>query len=353
MGAPTPDQPAVWQREWDALAAAATQEGHLSLLTVAGRGYRALIDQFELTFPGITVDHLAESSADTWLTQLRQSRLRTPARASAFDVALGVQPDRALTDGLRDGLWAPLKPLLFRPDVLDASAWRDGFDARFLDRAGTHCLAWSRQIFHAYAINTDLVPETAIRSVQDLLDPRWKGKIISPDPRLGMGLLSAAGVAHHWGNGLLRQLVVDQRPVLVNGGPESVTEPLARGRYPIALGVRPKALDPLRAQGIGHQVRYLDLPDADFIASSPLLYVDGAPHPAAAQLFANWVLTPEAQSVLAASLPTNSARTDVAPGSPDETGAVNGPYYEPDREASFQHTADTQRLVRTLLANTR
>jgi iron(III) transport system substrate-binding protein len=265
---------------------------------------------------------------------------------------LGVQPDRALADGAADGMWAPLKPLLFRPDVLDDAAWRDGFAARFLDAGGSRCFAWSCQVFHAYAMNIDLLPETAIRSIPDLLDPRWKGKILSPDPRLGMGLLVAASVARRWGGDVLKRLLVDQRPVFVNGGPESVTEPLAHGRYPIALGVRPKALDPLRARGVGLQVRYLDLPDADFVASSPLLYFDRAPHPAAARLFANWVLTQEAQAILASSLPTNSARTDVAPGSLDETGGTAGPgaaYYEPDREANFAHTAETQRFIRRLL----
>jgi iron(III) transport system substrate-binding protein len=232
---------------------------------------------------------------------------------------------------------------------LDDAVWRDGLDARFLDAGGAVCFAWSYQVFHAYAVNTDLVPETAIRSVQDLLDPRWRGKILSMDPRLGTGLLSAAGVARRWGTGTVRQLLVDQRPVIVNAGPDDVAGPLARGRFPIALGVRPKALDPLRARGVGRQVRYLDLPDADFVAASPLLHFDRALHPAAAKLFANWILTQEAQAVLAGSLPTNSARRDVAPGSPDETGA-GGAYYEPDREANFTHTVETQRLVRGLLA---
>jgi iron(III) transport system substrate-binding protein len=343
---PSPDQAPAWEREWDDLIAAARQEGTLSLLTVVGRGYRALVGRFEQTFPGIVVGHLAESSADAWLARARRSRQEG---GSAFDVALGVQPDRAIAGGTAEGLWAPLEPLLFRPDVRDDAVWRDGFQARFLDAVGTRCLAWSYQVFHAYAVNTDLVPETAIRSVQDLLDPRWRGKILSPDPRLGMGLLSATSVATRWGTGPLEQLLVDQRPVFVDGGPDAIAEPLARGRYPIALGVRPKALDPLRARGVGHQVRYLDLPDADFVAASPLLSFDRAPHPATARLFANWVLTREAQSLLASSLPTNSARTDVAPGSVDETGGAGNTYFEPDREASFERTAETQRVVRALL----
>jgi hypothetical protein len=136
---------------------------------------------------------------------------------------------------------------------------------------------------------------------------------------------------------------------MVNAAPAGVTEPLARGRYPIALGVRPKALDPLRERGIGHQVRYLDLPDADFVPAGSLLHFDRAPHPAAARLFANWVLTREGQTLLAGGLQTNSARTDVPPFQRDEMGGAGGAYYEPDRESNFAHTAATQTLIRGLL----
>jgi iron(III) transport system substrate-binding protein len=345
--APPPASSGAWEREWDDLVVAATQEGKLSLLTGVSRGYRAAVERFAQLFPDIAVEHVPEAFADTWLRRAREGRR---SGAVTLDVALGIQPDRALVDGAAEALWAPLKPLLFRPDVVDVAAWLGGPDSRFLDVGGTHCFGWSLNVFHPYAVNTDLVPQTAIRSVPDLLDPRWRGRIVAPDPRLGGGTLLAASVLRSWGPDVLRRLLVDQRPVFVNGGPEQVTEPLAYGRFPIAVGVRPKALDPLRARGIGLQVRYLDLPDADFAVSSPLLSFAGAPHPAAASLFANWVLTQEAQALLSASLPTNSARADVSPGIPDEIAPAPAVYFESDREANFVHTAETQRLVRTLLA---
>ena len=330
----------------DGLAAAAVAEGALSLLTVVGRGYGSLVERFALAFPGIAVAHRAESSASAWLASARGDR---GAGAAPFDVALGVQVDRALTDGATAGLWAPLRPQLVRADVLDDAVWRDGLQARFVDAAGDSCLAWSYQVFHAFAVNTDLVPAEAIGGVEDLLQPRWRGRILSLDPRTGTGLAAAAGIARRWGEDAVGRLFGDQRPVIVAGGPGDVAGPLARGQYPIALGVRPKVLDPLRAQGLGRQVRYLDLPDADFVPASPLLLCDRAPHPAAARLFANWVLTQEAQTHLAGGLLTNSARTDVHPASPDEIGAPGAAYYEPDRETNFPHTAATRTFLRGLL----
>jgi iron(III) transport system substrate-binding protein len=338
-------QETAWKTRWADVITAAKREGTLSLLTVVGRGYRTMIERFEDAFPGITVQHLAESSVDVWLGKARQGR-RTSTYA--FDVAL-VYPDRALAEGGPEGMWAPVRPLLFRPDVLDDGAWRGGLEARFMDAGGTLCFDWEYQVIHAYAINTDFVPVGEIRIVQDLLDPKWKGKILAIDPRIGAGLLSAASVARSRGTDTLKQLIVEQRPTFSRSGPSEITESLARGRHPIALGVRPKALNPLREQGLGHNVRYLDLSDADFAATSSLFYFDRAPHPAAAMLFANWILTHEVQTILTSVLRTNSARTDVESFEPDGVGTPGKAYYEPDREANYRHTAQTKQFVTDLL----
>lgn len=342
----TPGEDSHWMTRWKGLVAAAQREGTLSLLTVVGRGYGRMIESFEKTFPGITVQHVAESSPAVWLSAARQAK---GSKGAAFDVAM-VSPDRALAEGRPEGMWAPVRPLLFRPDVLDDGAWLGGVDARFMDIDGTLCIDWEYQVIHAYAINTELVQPGEITTVSDLLDPKWKGRILALDPRLGTGLLSAASLARSRGTDVLKHLLVDQRPIFSRGGPGEITEPLVRGHYPIALGVRPKALNPFREQGLGHNVEYLDLPDADFAATNSLLYFDRAPHPTAAELFANWILTQGAQTILTGGLGTNSARTDVETFEPDGVASVGSSYYEPDRESNHAHTAATQSVVNGLLA---
>src|SRR4051794_10496381 len=63
-----------WSQEWQDTLAAARGEGKLSLLTWVGSGYRRMVEAFQQSFPGITVDHLAESSASVWLNRVRQER---------------------------------------------------------------------------------------------------------------------------------------------------------------------------------------------------------------------------------------------------------------------------------------
>jgi ABC-type Fe3+ transport system substrate-binding protein len=80
-----------------------------------------------------------------------------------------------------------------------------------------------------------------------------------------------------------------------------------------------------------------------------LFCFDRAPHPAAAALFANWILTHEVQTILTSGLRTNSAHTDVDPFEPDGIGDENKTYYEQDREANYAHTTATQQFVNGLL----
>ena len=235
--------------------------------------------------------------------------------------------------------------------MLQDGAWRGGLGARFLDPGAAVCFDWEYQVHHAYLVKTDLVGEGEIRTVQDLLDPRWRGKVLSSDPRTGDALLSAAAVSSRWGAETLQRLLVEQRPAFITatGWDSALAAAFVRGPYPIAQGLRPKPLADARARGLAHHVAYLDLPDADFVPSTALLYLDRAPHPAAARLFANWILTREGQTVLTSSLPTNSARTDVPPFEPDGIGGDGDAYFEPDTDASEAHAEQTATLVRSLL----
>ena len=344
--APKPAAADDWQTSWADLIAAAQAEGALSLVTVAGAGYRALIAQFQQEFPAIAVSHLPESSERLWFDAVRSG---LQAGAAGFDLAI-VQPGETVRRGRNEGLWSPLRPLLMRPDVTGHDLWRNGFDGQFMDTERGLFFGWEHQVFHAYAVDSSVVGEGEIQTAKDLLHPKWRGRILSLDPRSGTGLLSAASVARASGMDVVRQLLVDQQPTFVQTGPREVTESLARGRFAIALGVRPKALKHLQDQGIGQKIQYLDLPDADFVQPMVLAHVVNAPHPAAAQLFANWMLTQAAQMTLTGGLQTDSARTDIPAHTQAGVGTPGVVYFHPDRDEHVQLLAETRRLVQQLLA---
>ncbi|TAJ21079.1 MAG: extracellular solute-binding protein [Dehalococcoidia bacterium] len=332
------------RQDWDTLVKEAKGEGTLFILVRGGIGYRRATSEFQTAFPGIDVQVFTDANPTSWLERLRSER---KAGKYTLDLAF-VQAEAAITQGLKDGLWAPLRPLVGRSDVIDDKMWRDGFAARFLDTKGQFAFGWEYQVQHAYAVDSRVVKDGEIQSVRDLLDPKWRGKVITSDPRIGSGLLSASAVAKKHGNDVVKALLVEQQPKIASSMTE-LTDGLVKGSHPIAQGVRPRGLIPYRDRGEAAHIRFLDLPDADHVPGTALFAFNNTPHPAAARLFVNWVLTKEGQTALAGNLLTNSARWDVSAFEKDGVGRLDAAYYEPDREAHYSHTAATLTYVKGLL----
>ena len=62
-----------------------------------------------------------------------------------------------------------------------------------------------------------------ISSVRDLLNPKWRGKVITSDQRIGSGLFSVASVAKTYSNDVVKTLLVGQQPK-VGGGSNLLIE---------------------------------------------------------------------------------------------------------------------------------
>lgn len=107
----------AWQQQWDDLVVAAKKEGKLSALVTSGTGWRKMLDTFSDTF-GITTEAGGGTSASIWVPKAQKER---EANVFVNDVAV-VPPNSAITLLRPVGAWDPVRPLLFRPDVLDDKA---------------------------------------------------------------------------------------------------------------------------------------------------------------------------------------------------------------------------------------
>jgi ABC-type glycerol-3-phosphate transport system substrate-binding protein len=109
-----------------------------------------------------------------------------------------------------------------------------------------------------------------------------------------------------------------QRPVLTADLRQQI-EWLVRGQYPIAIGVDQAGLEEFQRQGIGLNV--LPLTGTESSLETPgfgtVGLINNAPHPNAARLFINWLLSRDGETIWAERTKRNSRRLDVPVADPE------------------------------------
>ncbi|MEK7216881.1 MAG: extracellular solute-binding protein, partial [Chloroflexota bacterium] len=242
----------------------------------------------EQAFPGVKLEVQGFASASLLIPRVETER---QAGVFSWDVAQ-ITIQSLLTTLKPRGVFDPLRPALIRPDVTGDQFWNGGFDASFVDKERQFAFLMAEEAGGQFWINTDLVKDGEITTIQDLLNPRWKGKMMIQDVRAG-SFTTFHAVRTNAGDEVVRKILIDQAPVF-SRDPRQITDGLVRGQYAIVRGVNDSYLQELRDKGVGKNVKAVDIPEARIVNSSGGLWLfNRAPHPNAAKLFVNWILTKE------------------------------------------------------------
>jgi len=169
------DQPS-WQQEWEQTLKAAQKEGKVAVTGPGGvEARQALVEPFQKRY-GITVEFFGASGRELSprvMTERRAGLYGWDVYVSGTTTAIGVM--------IPNGAFEALEPLLVLPDVKDPNTWR-GEALEFVD-PGRTLLVTARGHRGTLFTNPSLVKPNEFKSYKDLLDPKWKGKILLDDPR--------------------------------------------------------------------------------------------------------------------------------------------------------------------------
>lgn len=304
--------PASQAEDWDKVVAAAEKEGKLTLLGPVIQPYRQAIEQFQKAYPKIQLQYTGVTSPEF------EARVRNERRVNRYlwDVTVLGFSGSAFTQQLPDGWFDPIRPLIVKPDVLADQNWLGGFAAGFLDKKQQYIFAFQAGKQNNVNIDRSVIPESELSSLEDLLNPKWKGKIAILDPRTrGSGhLITLLQTA--LGTEKARQFLTQQQPVIASTN-RQLSDWVAQGAYPITSGLSPSEIATLQDQGLAKAVNALQT-TPEQTAWTPgwggIALLHQPPHPNASKVFVNWFLSQQAQEDWAKRGFVNSRRTDVAPG---------------------------------------
>jgi len=302
---------------------AARKEGRLTIYAAPGHvsaDAQQAIGPFFKERYGITID---------WTT------------LSARDISPRVIAEQATKQYVADvamsgiaGNYTELKPRgyvlpILAPSTLEKGVWR--LDPTIATPKDRDWLYIFMPLYPSFFINTSLVrPGEEPRSYQDLLSPKWKGKIVLQIPWSG-------GTGSGWFRATYKKLGLDymralaNQVALVRNVTDSADE-VARGQFPIGISAETTRGQQLVSQGA--PVKFLQPKEGSHLAALGMELIPNAPHANAAKLFINWFYSKEGQSLYAVKNLVISVRKDVPQDHilPDMRYIEGAPFMMPEAE---------------------
>ena len=325
MAMPTATPVPAWEAEWEEVIAAAKAEGQLILASTgsAEAGYRPIADEFERQF-GIEVVYSGGRGSSL------SERLLAEQAANRFEQDLFFM---GMTSGVvlaNAGALEPVPDYFVLPEVADPGNWYLG-KHWFADPDQQYFMIVNASVSSLgdnIRYNTEATTQQEIDnldSIWDLLEPHWRGRIVSlPPTERGSSNSYFQPYMHPEVGPQWIQRYFTEMDVTFSTDFRVNTDGIASGRFSMgyALAGSGSELDELATQGV--PVARLTKPLAETrvlaagSAGDQMGIPNRPPNPNATKLFVNWFLSQEGQEFKNANVgledPNPSLRTDVSPG---------------------------------------
>jgi len=295
-------------QEWEKVLEAAKKEGKVSLIGPVGGDRRDVLGEpFQKKY-GIAVEYWGDRGSGIG------PRLSAERNAGQYlwDVAV-TGTTTGLVTLLPGNMLEPMEPALILPQVKDPKQWRGG-GLEFVD-AGRRFLVMTPSQRGTLFVNPKAVKPDSISSYKDLLNPKWKQKIVLDDPtRAGPGQATFTFFYLHpeLGTNFIRALAKQEPTVLRDYLQE--LDGIAKEKFLVLIGVSDIVAEERMKAGVPIAIvdpRKIKEGSDVSPGSGGLAMFNRAPHPNAAKVYINWLLSKEGQTGFAQVNGYISARLDV------------------------------------------
>jgi len=282
-----------WDAEWNRTVKAAEQEGQVVLYSLTEVGEAISNTGFQKKFPKIKVSVVSARGGE------HIARIMAERRAGKFLADIGNLGNTSPYTLYQSKVLDPIASAFILPEVKDDSKWWQG-KQQFIDPEGKYILVYVGAPLFLVGYNTKQVNPSGFKTYWDLLDPKWKGKIVAFDPKAGGFAATRDRFFFHnpeLGPAFLRRLFSEMALTLYARFPQG-EDWLAAGKYALCL-CRHQSISEAKTQGLP-----VDLMEpAQFkegvgveSRAKTLVLMQQPPHPNAAKVFLNWFLSREGQS---------------------------------------------------------
>jgi iron(III) transport system substrate-binding protein len=299
---------AGWEAEWKKTVADAEKEGQITIYAPPGKQYQDAITLFQQYYPKIKLNYVPGSGTNN------AQRLLTERRAGKYLVDTFIGGSGTLIEVLYKGaVLEPLPPNLILPESKDQSAWFEK-KHQYADADNQYVLMMQGSVQYDFgAYNTKLVNPTEFKSFWDILQPKWKGKMAAFDPR-DRGHIHRMRALYYninLGAEFLRRLFEEMDLTLARDQ-RQLLDWVAGGKFPIYLFATGSDVEDGQKQGLPVGILY-GQPKEGYLTGQfgHIALVKQMPHPNAAKVFLNWVLSREGQTQWQKKTDNNSLRMDI------------------------------------------
>lgn len=284
--------------DWDKVVKEGRKEGRVMLYTTLGYDEgRALLEGFQKA-QGMNVDLISGNGASLVQKILSEGR----AGLHMVDVF----------DGGTDNWLVLMKNNLVEPaivpEAMNPSVWKK--DPYYLD-SEKRLLVYGASDSGEIYINKNLVNPGELQSWQDLLDPKWKGKITMHDPvhsGPGQGNLTRSLVLGWVDENFWWKMA--KQEILFSDNRRLIAEWLGKGKAGIGIAMSGMQMRPYIDAGV--PISPVWLKEGGHRGVKNITLIKTAPNPNAARLYINWVMSKDGQEYMSRTLMRVSQRTDVS-----------------------------------------